>query len=75
MLHLPTNKIIVRRNITPMPITQAIVNKVAAIANKEGMPSRLKIVSKTDNILYNSDWIAGVDPMDNNKLRQRRSRN
>ena len=49
-----------------MPITQAIVNKVAAIANHEGMPSGLKIVSKTDNILYNSDWIAGVDPMNNN---------
>ena len=65
LLHLPTNKIIVRRNITPMPITKAIVDTVEAIANKEGMTSGLKIVSKTDNILYDSDWIAGVDSMDN----------
>ena len=66
LLHLQTNKIIVRRNITPMPITQTIIDKVTAIAHKEGMPSGLKIISKTDNIMYDSDWSAGVDPNNNN---------
>ena len=66
LLHLPTNKIIIRRNITPMPITKAIVNTVETIAKNEGMPSGLKIVSKTDNILYDSAWIAGVDDQMNN---------
>jgi hypothetical protein len=61
LLHLPTNKIIIRRNITPLPITREIVDQVSAIANSEGMPSGLKIVSKTDAILYDSAWIAGVD--------------
>jgi hypothetical protein len=61
LLHLLTNKIIIRRNITPLPITREIVDKVAAFADTEGMPSGLKIVSKTDTILYDSAWIAGVD--------------
>ena len=52
--------------ITLLPITQKIVNKVAALAETKGMPSGLKIVSKTDTIIYNLAWIAGVDIPDNN---------
>ena len=48
-----------------MPITQAIVDKVAAMADNKGMPSGLKIVSKADNILYDLAWIAGVESIDN----------
>ena len=44
-----------------MPITRKIVDKVAAVAETESMPSGLKIVSKTNNILYDLAWIAGVD--------------
>jgi hypothetical protein len=61
LLHLPTYKIIIRRNITPLPIMRKIVDKVAALADTKGMPSGLKIVSKTDTILYDLAWIAGVD--------------
>jgi hypothetical protein len=43
-----------------------IVNKVAALAETEGMPSGLKIVSKMDTILYNLTWIAVVDTPNNN---------
>jgi hypothetical protein len=41
-----------------------IVDKVTALAETEGMPLGLKIVSKTDTILYNLAWIAGVDAPD-----------
>jgi hypothetical protein len=60
------NKIIRRRNITPLPITHKVVKKVAALAETKGMPSGLKIVSTMDTILYNLAWIAGVDTPDNN---------
>ena len=61
LLHLPTNRVIVRRDITQLPITQAVLDQVAEIARSEGMPPGLKIESKTDLTLYDSTWIAGVD--------------
>jgi len=54
LLHLPTNKIITRRDITPLPITKSILDQVSNIAINEGMPIGLKIQSKTDFLLYDS---------------------
>jgi hypothetical protein len=43
-----------------------VVDQVTALADIEGMPLGLKIVSKTDTILYDLARIAGVDaPNDN----------
>jgi hypothetical protein len=61
LLHLPTNCMITRRNITKIPITKAIQDQVAGLARAEDMPQGLKITSKTDIVLYDSSWIAGVD--------------
>jgi hypothetical protein len=61
LLHLPTNQVIARRNITMILITKAIQDQVAELAKAEEMPEGLKISSKTDVILYNLTWIAGVD--------------
>jgi hypothetical protein len=52
LLHLPTNKIITRRAITPLPITKSILDQVSDIATNESMPIGLKIQSKTDSLLY-----------------------
>jgi hypothetical protein len=40
---------------------QAIQLLVSCLAKAEGMPQGLKIINKTDTILYNSVWMAGVD--------------
>jgi hypothetical protein len=61
LLHLPTNQIITRQYITPSPITPAVLKQVNDIATMENMPQGLKIQSKTNNILYDHAWIAGVD--------------
>jgi hypothetical protein len=42
-------------------MTKAIQLLVSHLAKAEGMPQGLKIVNKTDTILYNSAWMAGVD--------------
>jgi hypothetical protein len=60
-LHLATNRIITRKEVTPIPITPAVIQRVHAIADEEEMPNGLKIVSKDGTILYDSAWIAGVD--------------
>jgi hypothetical protein len=61
LLHLPTNCVITRRHITKIPITKAIQDQVADLATAEDMPQGLKITSKTDAVMYDSSWIAGVD--------------
>jgi hypothetical protein len=61
LLHLPTNQIITRQYITPSPITPAVIKQVNDIATMENMPQGLNIQSKTNNILYDHAWIAGVD--------------
>ena len=43
-----------------MPMTQAIINLVEAMADKQGMDG-LKLTSCTGHILWDSAWIAGVD--------------
>ncbi|KAI2506113.1 Reverse transcriptase (RNA-dependent DNA polymerase) [Fragilaria crotonensis] len=61
LLHLPTNSIITRRNITSVPITPAIVSQVHTLAQAEDMPAGLKIENRTGQIFYDSAWIPGVD--------------
>lgn len=61
LLHLSTNLIITRRNITPVPITPSIVKQVHTLAQTEDMPAGLKIENRTGQLFYDSAWIPGVD--------------
>ena len=70
LLHIPTNKIITRRSITPLPITQTIIDQVSDIAKRENIPEGLKIANKDGLILYDSLWIAGVDTTTNEETEE-----
>jgi hypothetical protein len=48
LLHLPTKKIITRKNITPLLITKSIINQVFNIAISKSMLPSLKILSKSN---------------------------
>jgi hypothetical protein len=61
LMDLRTGKIINRRKITPLPITQSVIDTVNAMAKSQDMPQGLKIATKTGRLLYDSTWIAGVD--------------
>jgi hypothetical protein len=61
LLHLQTNALITRHTITPVSLTQAIINQVHALAVQENMPHGLKISNRTGQFFYDSAWIAGVD--------------
>jgi hypothetical protein len=47
--------------ITLLPITKSIFNQVSTIATNKGMLINLKIQSKSNSLLYDLVWIAGVD--------------
>jgi cobalamin biosynthesis protein CobT len=61
LLHLQTNKVVKRRNLTKIPITPSIVKQVHALAELEEMPKGLKISSQANQVIFDSAWIAGVD--------------
>jgi Reverse transcriptase (RNA-dependent DNA polymerase) len=61
LLDLRTGRTIKRRVVTPVPITQNVIELVHKMAEKDGMSSGLKIETKSGTILYDSSWIAGVD--------------
>ena len=61
LLHLATGAPIICCNVTPIPVTLAVICRVHALAELEKMPSGLKIKSCTGRMLYNSAWITGVD--------------
>jgi hypothetical protein len=61
LLHLQTNMVIKRRQVTQVPITPAIIKQVETLAAAEGMPRGLKIENKTGQVLFDSALIAGVD--------------
>ena len=58
--NVDTEEIISRRTVTEVPITTELIARIDAIGNKENMKS-LKIENKTGQVLYDSDYIAGVD--------------
>ena len=66
LLHLQTNKVVKRRNLTKIPITPSIIKKVHALATLEDMPQGLKMINKADNVIFDSAFIAGVDYDENN---------
>ena len=61
LLHLATNAVITRPKVTQIPITPAVIKRVHEIAERDGMPTGLKVQDRYGTILYDSAWIAGVD--------------
>jgi hypothetical protein len=61
LLHLQTNQVVKRRNLTPAVITPTIIKMVHRLAEMGEMPKGLKIRSRTNQILFDAAWIAGVD--------------
>jgi hypothetical protein len=61
VLHLPTNHVILRRQVIPVPITPAIIKQVHTITMQEAVPTGLKIKNRTGQIFYDGAWIAGVE--------------
>jgi hypothetical protein len=61
LLHLQTNRVVKRRNLTKVPITPSIVKQVHALAELDDMPRGLKITNRANQVIFNSAWIAGVN--------------
>ena len=65
LLHLDTNWIITCRKITPVPLTQNVINRVEYLAHKEGLPNKLQfILQKNGKLSRNDDddaLLAGVE--------------
>jgi hypothetical protein len=61
LLHLPTGRRIIRRNITLIPITPSIIRQVHSMAEEDGITEGLKISNRYGEVLFDSTWIAGVD--------------
>ena len=61
LLDLRTGQTIKRRTVTPVPITQHVIDLVHDMANQDGIPDGLKIETRSGKILFDSAWIAGVD--------------
>jgi hypothetical protein len=66
LMDLRTGRMLSLRKITPLPITQSVIDTVNAMAKSQDMPQGLKIATKMGRLLYDSTWIAGVDYEDNN---------
>ena len=65
-LHLPTNRVITRSKVTPLPITPGVILAVTAIARRENMPEGLKLNNRYGITLYDLTWRAGVEFQDEN---------
>ena len=64
LLHLSTNKIITRRKITEVPITQTVIDRVETLAKQDGMPTKLHFIMREKGMKFlnnNDALIAGVD--------------
>ena len=57
---LMTGAAITRRMCTVIPITQAVIDTVNAFAKRDGM-DKLRVTTKTGQVLWDSSWTAGVD--------------
>ena len=70
LLDLHTGRTIKRRTVTPLPMTQNVIDLVQAMAKKDGMPQGIKLTTKAGLILYDSSSIAGVDDRDTEEQSQ-----
>ena len=56
---------VIRRNVTPVPVSKAILTQVESISDDEEMPTGLNTENRFGEVLYDNAWIAGVDDQDN----------
>jgi hypothetical protein len=61
LLNLHTGKVITRRTVTPVPMTQRVIDLVHAMATRDGMPDVLKVTNRYGILLNDSSNLAGVD--------------
>jgi len=57
---LTTNRVIIHRRPTSIPISQGANNMVHMLTKLDEMPPVCKITSRHNAILYFSTWISGV---------------
>ena len=60
LLDLQAGTVITRRQVTPLPMTQNVIDLVHLRADKDNMPPGLKITTKNGMTLHDSAFIAGV---------------
>ena len=65
LLDLQTGSIITRRQVTPLPMTRNVIEMVHTRADKDKMPSGLKITTKHGMVLHDDTFIAGVESESN----------
>ena len=61
LLHLQIRNVVKRQNLTKIPITPSIIKQVHVLVTLDNMPQGLKITNKSNNVIFGSAWIAGVD--------------
>ena len=59
-MNLTTGHTITRRKVTPVPMTQQVIDTIESMAKTQGMKG-LRLRTKTGEVLYDSSWLAGVD--------------
>ena len=61
LLDLRTGRAITRHKVRIVPITKNIIDLVHAMADRDKMPTGLKIETRSGMVIYDSAWIEGVD--------------
>jgi Reverse transcriptase (RNA-dependent DNA polymerase) len=61
LFHLANNRLLTRRTVTVVPITQAVIDTVQELAAADKMKGLHLMTSHGKGVLYDSSWIAGVD--------------
>jgi hypothetical protein len=59
-MDLRTGRVITRRKVTEIPITEHVIKIVEEMAEKQGIKS-LEITGRNKQPIHPADWIAGVD--------------
>jgi hypothetical protein len=65
LMDLRTGRVITRRRVTEIPVTELIIQAVETMAVDQGITT-LKITGRHTSPIYPADWIAGVDYDDQN---------
>jgi hypothetical protein len=60
LLDLQTGAMITRQNVSPLHMTQDVIDLVHAMADRDSMPTGLKITTKAGIVLHDTASIAGV---------------
>jgi hypothetical protein len=67
LLDLQTGSIITQRQVTPLSMTQNVIEMVQTRADKDKMPSGLKITTKHGMVLHDDTFIAEVESNSNDE--------